>query len=71
MQSQTRSRGIALPYNVGARWGWVVNANPGRFTPGNDPVSSVYRAGWALRSVRTGAENITLFGIRSPGGFRP
>ena len=34
MQAQGESRGIALLIlNLGARWGWVVNATPGRFTP--------------------------------------
>jgi len=34
MQAQGESRGIALLIlNLGAVWGWVVNATPGRFTP--------------------------------------
>ena len=34
MKAQGRSRGIGLLIlNLGARWGWVVNATPGRFTP--------------------------------------
>jgi hypothetical protein len=28
-------------FNFGARWGWVVNATPGRATPGKDPVPIV------------------------------
>jgi hypothetical protein len=28
MKAQTGSRGIALLFNLGARWGWVVNAMP-------------------------------------------
>jgi len=33
MKAQGRSRGIALLIlNLGARWGWMVNATPGRFT---------------------------------------
>ena len=39
---------------------------PGRFTPGNNPVSLVYEVGWALRPVWTGAEILAPTGIRSP-----
>jgi hypothetical protein len=28
-------------FNLGAGWEWVVNATPGRFTPGKDPVTIV------------------------------
>jgi len=38
MKAQRWSRGIALLFgNLGARWGWVVNVTPGRFTPGERP----------------------------------
>jgi len=40
---------------------------PGRFIPRKDPVPIVYEAGWAPGPVWTGAENLTLTGIRSLG----
>ena len=40
-KAQRGSRCIVLPFYLGARWGWVVNATPGRFTPGKDPVRIV------------------------------
>jgi hypothetical protein len=39
---------------------------PGRVTPGKDPVSVVYEAGWAQGLVWTCAENLA-----SPPGFDP
>jgi len=36
------------------------------FTPGKDPVPIVQEAGSAPGPVWTGAENLTLIGIRSP-----
>ena len=48
------------------RWsGWSA-PRPGRFTPGNDPVPIVQKAGWAPGPVWTVAENLALTGIRSP-----
>ena len=38
---------------------------PGRFTPGKDTVHIVQEAGLAPGSVWTGAENLTVTGIRS------
>jgi len=38
---------------------------PGHFTPGKDPVPTVWEAGWASEPVRMGAENIAPTGIRS------
>jgi hypothetical protein len=45
--------------------GWST-PRPGRFTPGNNTVLIVQEAGWAPGPVWTGAENLTLTGIRSP-----
>ena len=39
---------------------------PPLFTPGKDPVNIVQEAGWAPGPVRTGTENLTPTGIRSP-----
>ena len=44
----------------------LLNPRSGRFTPGKDPVSILQEAGWATGPVWTGAENLTLTGIRSP-----
>jgi len=45
----------------------MVNATPRpHFTPGKDPVPTVWEAGWAPGPVWTGAENLALNGIRSP-----
>jgi hypothetical protein len=41
-KAQRGSRVIALLFNLGARWEWVVNATPpSSSTPGKDPVSIV------------------------------
>jgi len=32
-------------FNLGARWGWVVNATTRLLYPGKDPVPIVYEAG--------------------------
>jgi hypothetical protein len=45
---------------------WVVNAMPGRFTPGNDPVPIVQEAEGAPGPAWTGAENLAPMGIPSP-----
>ena len=39
---------------------------PYRFTPGKDPLSVVYEAGWTQGSVWTSVENLA-----SPPGFDP
>ena len=45
--------------------GWPT-PRPGRFTPGKDSVPTVEEAGWASGPVRTGTENLSPIGIRSP-----
>ena len=40
--------------------------HPDHFTPRKYPVPLVQEAGWALRPVWTGAENLASTGIRSP-----
>jgi len=47
-------------------WGWVVSATPQPLYLGKDPVSIVWKAGWAPGPVWTGAETVTPTGIRSP-----
>jgi hypothetical protein len=47
--------------------GWVVNAEPGRFSPGKTPVSIVQEAGRAPEPLWTCAGNLAPpTGIRSP-----
>jgi hypothetical protein len=36
---------LYFSFNIGAKWGWVVNATPGRLTPEKDPVPIVQEAG--------------------------
>jgi hypothetical protein len=45
--------------------GWRT-PRPGPFTPGNDPVPTVQKSGWAPGPVRTGTENLVATEIRSP-----
>ena len=62
------SRGLALlflDYGTGREWGVSVTPRP-LFTPGKDPVHIVQEAGCVPGPVWTGAENLTLNGIRSP-----
>jgi hypothetical protein len=66
MESQKGTRGVALPFNLGATWGVWSTPRPGRFTPGNDLVPIAQEAGWAPGPVWTGAENLDSTGIRSP-----
>jgi hypothetical protein len=40
--------------------------DPGRFTPGKDPVPPVWEAGLAPGSVWTDTENNTVTGFRTP-----
>jgi len=50
VKAQKESRGIDLPFffNLGAVWGWVVNATPRLLYPWErDPVPIVQEAGWA------------------------
>jgi hypothetical protein len=67
-KDQVESRGIALLFfNLGARWGCVINATPRpQYVRERDPVPIVQEAGWAPEPVRTGAENLAPTGIRSP-----
>jgi len=54
-------------FNLGARWGWVVNATPRPLSPRErDPLPIVQEAGWAPGPVWTGVENLALTGILSP-----
>ena len=57
---------FTLPLTSALKWGWVVSATPGRFTPGKDPVPIVQESGWAPGPVWTGVENLAPTGIRSP-----
>jgi hypothetical protein len=54
-------------FNLGARWGWMVNATPRPlYFPERDPVAIVQEARWTPGPVWTGAENLAPTGIRSP-----
>jgi hypothetical protein len=66
--TQRVGRGIALLFHdLGTGRGWVFSSTPRpHFTPGKDPVPIVQEAGWAPGPVWTGAENLSLTGIRSP-----
>jgi hypothetical protein len=67
-----RSRGGVQEYlysffNLGARWGWVVNATPQPLNPRErEPVAIVQRVGWTPGPVWTDEENLAPIGIRSP-----
>jgi hypothetical protein len=65
-KTQRDSTGIALLFNLGARWGGWSTPRPDRFTPGKDPVPTVQEAGWAPGPDGTGAENLAPTRIRSP-----
>ena len=52
-------------FNLGAKWGRWLMPQPGRFTPGKEPVPTVQEAGWAAGPVWTGAENLAPVGIPS------
>jgi len=58
MQAHSGRKGIALLFlNLGARWRWVLNARPGRLTPGKEPrLAIVEAAGRAPGSVWAGIE---------------
>jgi hypothetical protein len=70
MKAQRGSRGTVLSllfFNLGTRWGWVVNATPRPLYPRErDPVPIVQDAGWAPGPVWKGAKNLVPIGIRSP-----
>ena len=58
-------------FNLGARWGWVVNATPRPLYPGTNLVLTVQVAGWAPGPVWMGAENLaphqdSILGPSSP-----
>jgi hypothetical protein len=67
MKALRRRRGIAhLFLNLGARWGWVVNATPWLFySRERDPIPIPQDAWWALQPVWISAENLVPAGIRS------
>ena len=61
------SKGIALLFNLGPRWGSVANATPWPICPRQrHPVLIVQEVRWVSGSVWTGAENLFSTGIRSP-----
>jgi hypothetical protein len=54
-------------FNLGARWGWVVNAMPWPLYPQErDPVPIVQEAGWAPGQVWMGEEYLAPTSIQSP-----
>jgi len=62
------SRGIALPiHDQGTKRWWGQRHAPAALYPGKELVIIVQEAGWAPGPVWTGAENLALTGIRSPG----
>ena len=44
-------------FNLGTRWGWVVNTTPQPLYSLEDLVPIVWAAGWALGAVWMGVEN--------------
>jgi hypothetical protein len=53
--------------NLGTRRGWVVSTTHRSLCPRErNPVPTVQKAGWTLRPVWKGAENLAPSGIRSP-----
>ena len=65
-KAQRGNRGIALSLTSALDGGGWSIPRPGRFTPGKDPVLTVYGAVWVPGTVWTGAENLALTRIRSP-----
>jgi hypothetical protein len=55
-----------LPLTSALDGGWWSTPQPGRFTPGKEPVPIVQEVGWAVGQVGTDAENLAPTGIRSP-----
>jgi hypothetical protein len=48
-------------FNIGAKWGWAVNATPRPLNPQEkDAVPTVQEAGWAAAPVWTGRKILTL-----------
>ena len=63
------NRGTALIFlfNLGARWGWMVNTTPWPLDPQEgELVPHVQEAGWVPGPTWTGAENLAPTGIPSP-----
>ena len=73
MKAQRGSRGIVLLFfNLGTRWGRVVNTTPRPLYPRcRETVPILQEAVWALGTKWTGTENLAPNGIRSPGPFSP
>ena len=67
-ERERERRGIAYSFsNLGARWGWVVNAKPRMLYPRERHlVPIVQEVGWAPKAVWKGAENVAVPGVRSP-----
>ena len=63
-KAQKGSRGIYSFFNLGARWGWVVNETPRPLYPRKRPGTHCIGS-WAPGHVWTGAENLVPIGIRS------
>jgi hypothetical protein len=59
-------------FNLGARFGWVMNTTPRPFYPRKrDPVFIAQEAGYAPGPVWTGAENLAPTATRFPGPSSP
>ena len=58
--------GSTLSLTFGLDGGGLLTPCPGRFNPGNDPVSIARKATWAPVSVWMAAENVVRTWIRSP-----
>jgi hypothetical protein len=60
MEAQKGSRGVVYSFfNLGARWGWVVNATPRPlYARERDPVPIVQEAGWAPGPVLMGVKTL-------------
>jgi hypothetical protein len=65
-KAQRGSRCIALPFNLGARWGWVVIATPRPIYPREIP-GTHFIGGWV--GPRTGLDGWEK--SRPPPGFNP
>jgi hypothetical protein len=58
-------------FNLGARWGWVVNTNPGQlYDREGEAIPILQGAEWAPGLFCSGAKNIALRGIGSPDSPR-
>jgi hypothetical protein len=68
MKAQRGSRGNLYSFfNLGDRWGWVVNATPRpHYSRERDPLPIEQEAVWAQEPVGTREENLAPVGIRSP-----